>query len=65
MGVASTSEFLSDLPIDNNEHNELSKCQLLDNDKLEAKILQNIYLKDIKFIVIGVYNYSKNTDCKP
>ena len=65
MGVANSNESLSDLPIDNNERNEWSKCQLLDNDKREAKILQDIYSKDIKFIVIGAYNYSKDMDVKP
>ena len=65
MGVANSNESLSDLPIDNNERNEWSKCQLLDNDKREAKILQDIYSKDIKFIVIGAYNYSKDMDGKP
>ena len=64
MGKVFISESLSDLPIDNNERNEWSKCQLLDNDKREAKILQDIYSKDIKFIVIGAYNYSKNMDDK-
>ena len=64
-GVVNSNESLSDLPINNNERNEWSKCQLLDNDKRESKILQDIYSKDIKFIVIGAYNYSKDTDGKP
>ena len=59
-GLANSNESLSVLSIDNNEYNEWSKCQLLDNDKREAKILQDIYSKDIKFIVIGAYNYSKD-----
>lgn len=58
MGRASTNEFLSDLPIDNNEHNEWNECQLLDNDKQKAKIFENIHLEDIKFEIIGAYNYS-------
>ena len=63
-GLANSNESLSDLSIDNNEHNEWSKCQLLVNDKQEAKIRQDIYSKDIKFIVIGTYNYSKDTEGK-
>ena len=65
MGGANSNESSSNLSVNNNEHNEWIKCQLLDNDKRKTEILQDIYSKDIKFIVIGAYNYSKDIEGKP
>ena len=58
MEGANSNEFLSNLSVNNNEHNEWSECQLLDNDKRKAKIFENIHSEDIKFEIIGAYNYS-------
>lgn len=52
-----TSESLSGVSSDRNEYNERSECQLLDNDKWQTKVRQNLYQA---YKVIGGYNYSKD-----
>lgn len=64
MGKVNSNESSSNLSVNNNEYNKWSECQLLDNNKRKTEILQDIYSKDIKFIVIGAYNYSKDTKGK-
>ena len=56
--VGKFNESLSNLSVNNNEHNEWSECQLLDNDKRKVKIFENIHSEDIKFEIIGACNYS-------
>ncbi len=65
MGGANSNESSSNLSVNNNEHNERSECELLDDDKKKAEVLSDIYSEDIKFIIIGAYNYSKDTEGKP